>query len=165
MWAVYHLHGRTGRFTVWVNHNKNSELVNFAPESRLKCVKINSNSNRPFPHSCKQRYQFEARVDKIQWFVWNCPPEPRLHFFMFAHWSVMRERSITEKRPRKTETAKIPEGNFEEMEHEYPFGTFRKRVLTFHMFRCSRKFSAGTTPKGPFLFTFQLYFLETFSKW
>ena len=32
---------------------------------------------------------------------------------------------ITEKRPRKTETAKIPEDNFEEMEHEYPFGTFR----------------------------------------
>ena len=50
--------------------------------------------NRPFPHSCRQRHQFEARVDKIQWFVWNCPPEPRLHFFMFAHWSVMRERSI-----------------------------------------------------------------------
>ena len=53
--------------------------------------------NRPFPHSCKQRHQFEARVDKIQWFVWNCPPEPRLHFFMFAHWSVMRERSIRRK--------------------------------------------------------------------
>ena len=50
--------------------------------------------NRPFPHSCKQRHQVEARVDKIQWFVWNCPPEPRPHFFMFAHRSVMRGRSI-----------------------------------------------------------------------
>ena len=26
--------------------------------------------------------------------VVNCPPEPRPHVFMFAHWSVMRERSI-----------------------------------------------------------------------
>ena len=33
--------------------------------------------NRPFSHSCKQRHQLEARVNKIQWFVWNCPPEPR----------------------------------------------------------------------------------------
>ena len=38
------------------------------------------NLHRPFPHSCKQRHQVEARVDKIQWFVWNCPPEPRPHF-------------------------------------------------------------------------------------
>ena len=52
-------------------------------------------THRPFPHSCKQRHQFEAPVDKIQWFVWNCPPEPRPHFFMLAHWSVMRERSIS----------------------------------------------------------------------
>ena len=33
-------------------------------------------------------------MDKIQWFVWKCPPETRPHFFMFAHWNVMRERSI-----------------------------------------------------------------------
>ena len=49
---------------------------------------------RPFPHSCKQRHQVEARVDKTQWFVWNSPPEPRPHFLMFDHWSGMRERSI-----------------------------------------------------------------------
>ena len=53
---------------------------------------------RPFPHSCKQRHQLEARVDKIQWYVWNCPPEPRPHFFMFVHRSVMRERSIDVRR-------------------------------------------------------------------
>ena len=52
-------------------------------------------TNRPFPHSCKQRHQLEAQVDKIPWFVWNCSPEPRPHFFMFAHWSVMRESSIS----------------------------------------------------------------------
>ena len=40
-------------------------------------------THRPFPHSCKQRHQFEARVDKIQWFVWNCPLKPRPHFFVF----------------------------------------------------------------------------------
>ena len=36
----------------------------------------------------------EGWVDKIQWFVWNCPPEPRPHFLLFAYWSGMRERSI-----------------------------------------------------------------------
>ena len=51
-------------------------------------------TNRPFPHSCKQRHQLEVQLDKKQWFVWNCPPEPRPHFFIFAHWSVMWERSI-----------------------------------------------------------------------
>ena len=29
----YHLHGQTGRFTVWVNDKQNSRLVNFIPES------------------------------------------------------------------------------------------------------------------------------------
>ena len=27
-------------------------------------------------------------------FVGNCPPKPRPHFFMFAYWGRMRERSI-----------------------------------------------------------------------
>ena len=53
---------------------------------------------RPFPHSCKQRRQVEARVDKIQWFGWNCPPEARPHFFMFTHWSVMREKVYSYKK-------------------------------------------------------------------
>ena len=52
-------------------------------------------TNRPFPHSCKQRHQLEAQVDKIQRFVWNCQPKPRPHFFMFAHWRVRQKRSIT----------------------------------------------------------------------
>lgn len=49
---------------------------------------------RPFPHSCKQRRQLEARVDRIKWFVWNCPPKPLPHFLMYAHWSDMWEWSI-----------------------------------------------------------------------
>ena len=67
---------------------------------QCQCIKLCLNNmlisldNRPFPHSSEQRHQLEARVDKIQWFVWNCPPEPRPHFFVFVHWSVMRERSI-----------------------------------------------------------------------
>ena len=44
---------------------------------------LNSNltRNRPFLHSCKQRHQLEAQVDKLQWFLWNCQPKPRPHFF------------------------------------------------------------------------------------
>ena len=30
-----HLHGQTGRFTVWANGKRNSGLVNFIRESRL----------------------------------------------------------------------------------------------------------------------------------
>ena len=44
--------------------------------------------NRPFPHSCQQRHQLKAQVDKIQWFVRICPSEPRPHFYVFAHWSI-----------------------------------------------------------------------------
>ena len=61
-------------------------LVQFFPGSYVE--------NRPFLHSCKQRHQLEAWVDKIHWFVWNCPPERQPHFFMLAHWSGMGERSI-----------------------------------------------------------------------
>ena len=60
---------------------------------------LNSNltRNRSFLHSCKQRHQLEARVDKIQWFVWNCQPKPHPHFFMFVYWSIIRERSSVDE--------------------------------------------------------------------
>ena len=53
--------------------------------------------SRPFPHSCEQRHQVEAWVDKIQWFVWNCPPEPQLHFFMFGYLCGMWKRSVRQE--------------------------------------------------------------------
>ena len=45
MEVVYHLHGKTGRSTVWVSSAQNSGKkfrVNFAPESRLRFVQISS---------------------------------------------------------------------------------------------------------------------------
>ena len=30
---------------------------------------------RPILCSCKQRCQLKTQLDKIHWFVWNCPPE------------------------------------------------------------------------------------------
>ena len=53
--------------------------------------------SRPFPHSCKQRHQVEAWMDKIQWFVWKFPPEPQPHFFMFGYCSGMWERSVRQE--------------------------------------------------------------------
>ena len=44
--------------------------------------------NRPFPHSYEQRHQLKVQVDKTQWFVRNCPLEPRAHFYVLAHWSI-----------------------------------------------------------------------------
>ena len=60
---------------------------------------LNSNltRNRPFLHSCKQRHQLEARMDKLLWFVWNCPSEPHPHFFIFVYRSVIRERSSVDE--------------------------------------------------------------------
>ena len=40
--VVYHLHGQTIRFTVWVNGSQSSGLVNFIPESSLPFVQISS---------------------------------------------------------------------------------------------------------------------------
>ena len=40
--VVYHLHGQTGRFSVWVNGSQSSGLVNFVPESRLPFLQISS---------------------------------------------------------------------------------------------------------------------------
>ena len=40
--VVYHLHGQTGRFTVWINGTQSSGLVNLVPESRLALVQISS---------------------------------------------------------------------------------------------------------------------------
>ena len=37
--VVYHLHGQTGRFTVWLNGSQRSRLVTFIPESRLPFIK------------------------------------------------------------------------------------------------------------------------------
>ena len=43
IWVVYHLHGQTGGFMVWVNGSQSSGLVNFVPESPLPFVQISSN--------------------------------------------------------------------------------------------------------------------------
>jgi len=40
--VVYHLHGQTIRFMVWVNGSQSSGLVNFVPESSLPFVQISS---------------------------------------------------------------------------------------------------------------------------
>ena len=50
--------------------------------------------NRPFPHSCKQRFRVEAWVDKVQWFVYDIVHPRLVLIFLFAHWSGMPERSI-----------------------------------------------------------------------
>ena len=39
--------------------------------------------HRLFSHFWKQRHQLEARVDKIQWFVWNRPP-PASSSFLYV---------------------------------------------------------------------------------
>ena len=38
--VVYHLHGQTGLFMVWVNGSQSSGLINFVPQSRLPSVPL-----------------------------------------------------------------------------------------------------------------------------
>ena len=40
--VVYHVHGQTIRFMVWVNGSQSSALANFVPESPLLFVQISS---------------------------------------------------------------------------------------------------------------------------
>ena len=48
---------------------------------------------RPLPHSCKQRHHVEAWVDNTV-ICMKLPTQASTSFFMFSHWSGMRERSI-----------------------------------------------------------------------
>ena len=67
----------------------------------------------------------------------------KVKFFGTRKWPI----PFTGKRPRRPETG--IKDDFEEIEHEVLFGISRleKQRLPFQMFRCSRKFSAGTTKK------------------
>ena len=85
-----------------ITKNQGMDNILFAiPRSRYIEVLFHIFNYRPVQHSCKQMHQLEAEVDKIQWFVGNRPTEPRPHFFLFAHWSVMRERSIPGVKQKK----------------------------------------------------------------
>ena len=91
-------------------------------------------------------------VSKIQdWWIW----------YRNRVYHLYKSVPFTEKQPRRPETG-IKDG-FEEMEHEFPSGTFRpeKTGLPFQMFRCSRIVSTGTTQK-PCSIYFPSGFSETF---
>ena len=45
--VVYHLHGQTGRFTIWVNGSQSSGLLNFVPEWRLHWPFTGKRPRRP----------------------------------------------------------------------------------------------------------------------
>ena len=106
---VYHLHGGTGRFTVWESGKQNSRLASFVPESRL-----------PFAVT------------------------------------------FAERRPRRSETG-IKDG-FQEMEHEFSFGTFSdwENRTTFSDVPLLREIFHRNDPKRSAPLTFQPGFLQTF---
>ena len=83
-------------------------------------------------------------------------PESRLQFVQ------IKSVRFTGKRPRRPQWYQTD--GLEEMEREFPIGIFlpEKTGLPLQMFRCSRKFSPGTTQKRHVPFTFQPDFPETF---
>ena len=72
IWVVYHLHGQTGAFMVWVNGSQSSGLVNFVPESPLPFVQISSNYRKKAAKAWNwyQRWLWKNRT-RIS--VWNIP--------------------------------------------------------------------------------------------
>ena len=71
---------------------------------------------------------------------------------------------FTEEWPRRPETGL--EDSFEEMEHEFPFGTFHLEKQDY-LFRCSvaPKIFHWNDPESYIPFTFRLDFSENLCKW
>ena len=70
--VVYHLHGQTGRFSVWVKGSQSSGLVNFVPESRLPYVQISS-IDRKTAAKVWNWYQRWLWRNETRISVWNIP--------------------------------------------------------------------------------------------
>ena len=81
--VVYHLHGQTSRFTVWVNGSQSSGLVNFVPESRFPFVEISS-INRKTAVKAWNWYQRWLWRNGTRISLWNIPSgKTGLPFQMF----------------------------------------------------------------------------------
>ena len=69
--VVYHLHGQTIRFTVWVNGSQSWGLVNFVPESLMALKESVSKLSAPsggFVASKHQRIDYFCKSN-LWWFV------------------------------------------------------------------------------------------------
>ena len=72
--VVYHLHGQTGWFTVWVNGKKNSGLVNFTPESRFNLYKsVSFSEKRPLKPEPGVKDGFDRSKKCNTNFRWKIP--------------------------------------------------------------------------------------------
>ena len=81
--VVYHLHGQTGRFSVWVNGSQSLGPVNFVPESRLPYVQISS-IYRKTAAKVWNWYQRWLWRNETRISVWNIPSgKTGLPFQMF----------------------------------------------------------------------------------
>ena len=81
--VVYHLHGQTGRFSVWAKGSQSSGLVNFVPESRLPYVQISS-IDRKTAAKVWNWYQRWLWRNETRISVWNIPSgKTGLPFQMF----------------------------------------------------------------------------------
>ena len=83
--VVYHVHGQTIRFIVWVNGSQSSALGNFVPESPLLFVQISS-IYRKTAAKAWNWYQRWLWRNGTRISVWNIPSEKTgLPFQMFRY--------------------------------------------------------------------------------
>ena len=71
-WWLYHLHGQTIRFMVWVNGSQSSALVNFVPESPSLFVQVSS-INQKTAAKAWNWYQRWLWRNGTRISVWNIP--------------------------------------------------------------------------------------------
>ena len=75
---MYHLHGKTGRFTVGANGKQNSRLINFFPESRLPCALISyvtENGREMLKLVSKDGFEEMEHETRLSFALGNFPPK------------------------------------------------------------------------------------------
>ena len=64
--VVYHLHGQTGRFMVWVNGSQSSGLVNFVPSIAFTISTISTNQFH-LPENGREGLKLVSRMALKKW--------------------------------------------------------------------------------------------------
>ena len=132
------------------------------PIPDLVCVFVHKSENYLFSFHCRvirEQRLFLLHGHTQNSGLVNLIPESRLPLVPISTFP------LTEKWPRRPEIG-IKDDCFKEMEREYMYSIPKKKKtgLSFQMFSCSRKFSAGSNQKRvfPIYFPFGRGFPETF---
>ena len=136
--VVYHLHGQTGLFMVWVNGSQSSGLVNFVPQSRLPSVSLAQISSiyRKTAAKAWNWYQGWLWRNGPRISVWNIPyGKTELPFQMFRF-----SRNFPWGRHKKSFSIYFPTGFPGKLLGKHPMRTERSPHVRESVLRNPGKF-------------------------